>query len=50
MDKFWVLIKDGKQTLNYWCRLWRGQAEKSQGSGQRSKRIRTVEVCGMKPS
>ena len=53
MDNFWILnsnrsIKDGKQTLNYWCRLWKEQVEKSQGFMQRSKRIRTVEVCGMK--
>ncbi len=53
MDNFWVLnstrpIKNGKQTLNYWCRLWRESAEKSQGSKQRAKKIRTVEACGMK--
>ena len=53
MDSFWVLnstrpVKDGRQTLNYWCRLRREPAEKSQGSRHRAKRIRTVEVCGMK--
>ncbi|MCJ1345134.1 hypothetical protein MMC31_003339 [Peltigera leucophlebia] len=53
MDNFWILnstrhIKDGKQTLNYWCRLWKEPVEKSQGFRQRSKRIRTVEACGMK--
>ena len=37
MDNFWVLnstrpIKDGKQTLNYWCRLWRESAEYVQWS------------------
>ena len=43
MDSFWVLnstwpVKDGRQTLNYWCCLWREPAEKSQGSRQRAKR------------
>ena len=46
MDNIWVSnstrpIKDGRQTLNYWCRLWREPAEK----WTVSQKIRTVEVC-----
>ena len=53
MDNFWVVnstreIKNGRQTINYWCRLWREPVIKTQGSGHRAKRIRTVEACGMK--
>ena len=53
MDSFWVLnstrpVKDGKETLNYWCRLWREPAEKSQGSRQRAKKLGTVEVWALK--
>ena len=53
MDNFWVLnstreIKNGRQMLNYWCRLWRYAAIKTQGSGHRTKGIRTIEACEMK--
>ena len=53
MDNFWVVnstreIKNGRQTVNYCCRLWREPAIKTQGSGNRAKRICTVKACGMK--
>lgn len=53
MDNFRILnftrpVKNGRQILNYWCRLWKELAQKSQGSGQSAKKIRTVEVFGTK--
>ena len=54
MDNFWVhnkttfITTTGQQTSYYYCRLWKDPAEKSEGQGHRTKKIKMVESCSMK--